>query len=379
VIDQILTGKTAVYRAASEAIHRDTGTRHADNFRMMWACGLADSIRNDFYGLLALPDGARGALLDAGCGTGIETTNFQRRAPGLKVVGVDVSSVVVKVACERPDRGDALFYQAALERLPFGNDAFDYISSHEVIEHVEEPAPVLRELARVLKPGGVCAIATPNGASWWIDHLRQRVMRALGRRGAPVGADHTRPPSFWRREFAAAGFAIERQLFDGAAVEFLLFVAPERWMPALTALYEPLRFVPLVNLWLCDRVKFRLRKSGTPNPVSTSIAPCCPVCHHALTEAGSVATCETGHRFNRSMDGIIDFTVLVPDVATVTAGTGGSPFTAPHRRRGVQRLRRTALLMLSVLYGCFLFALLPLALVRSAAHRGQPLGAEKAR
>jgi 2-polyprenyl-3-methyl-5-hydroxy-6-metoxy-1,4-benzoquinol methylase len=112
------------------------------------------------------------------------------------------------------------FYQSSLEQLPFADASFGYITSHEVIEHVETPAIVLRALSRVLKPGGICVIATPNGASLWIEHLRQRVIRLFGRRGAPVGADHTRTPGYWRRQFQSAGLVIERQIFDGAAFEF---------------------------------------------------------------------------------------------------------------------------------------------------------------
>jgi len=145
---------------------------------------------------------------------------LRRLAPRLSIYGVDISSVALADAVRRSDTGGAIFYQAALERLPFADAVFDFISSHEVIEHVEDPAMVPQEFSRVLKPGGVVAIATPNGASWWLEHLRQRGKRALGWRGAPVGEDHTRPPSLWRRECHRAGFVVERQIFDGAALDF---------------------------------------------------------------------------------------------------------------------------------------------------------------
>jgi 2-polyprenyl-3-methyl-5-hydroxy-6-metoxy-1,4-benzoquinol methylase len=231
VVDQIVSGKSAAYRKASEALHgaAPSWDRRATHYRVLWECGYGDLIRADFYRLFAFPAGVTGHLLDAGCGTGIEAVNLQRQAPGLHIQGVDVSSVALAGAVAKPDTGNAAFYQAAQERLPFPDAVFDYIASHEVIEHVEDPAVVVRDLGRVLKPGGVCVIATPNGASLWIDHLRQRVMRLFGRRGAPIGADHTRPPAFWRRQFGLAGFVVERQIFDGAALEFQLFVAPARW------------------------------------------------------------------------------------------------------------------------------------------------------
>src|SRR3984893_12961871 len=236
VVDQIVSGKSAAYREASEALHgaAPCWNRRATHYRVLWECGYGDLIRADFYGLFAFPAGGSGRLLDAGCGTGIEAVNLQRQAPGLRIQGVDVSSVALAGAGAKPEDGNAAVYQAALERFPFPDAVFDYIASHEVIEHVEDPAVVVRELGRVLKPGGVCVIATPNGASLWIDHLRQRGMRLFGRRGAPIGADHTRPPAFWRRQFGRAGFVVERRIFDGAALEFQLFVAPARWMPRLS-------------------------------------------------------------------------------------------------------------------------------------------------
>ena len=50
--------------------------------------------------------------------------------------------------------GDAL-------NLPFGNDSFDTIISTEVLEHVEKPWLMVKEIRRVLKPGGVCILSTP--------------------------------------------------------------------------------------------------------------------------------------------------------------------------------------------------------------------------
>jgi ubiquinone/menaquinone biosynthesis C-methylase UbiE len=60
-------------------------------YEMLWACGLADLIRRDFYGLLAVPPDMHGALLDAGCGGGADALAFHRASPSLQVYGVDVS------------------------------------------------------------------------------------------------------------------------------------------------------------------------------------------------------------------------------------------------------------------------------------------------
>jgi ubiquinone/menaquinone biosynthesis C-methylase UbiE len=372
--DQIVNGRSSAYRAASETLHRDpVADRQAARFRKLWECGFADLIRADFYDLLALPARASGNLLDAGCGTGIEAANLLTLAPALEIHAVDVSSVMLGDAVRRSDTGDAVFYQAALERLPFAEGVFDYISSHEVIEHIEDPALVLRELARVLKPGGICAIATPNGASWWLEHLRQRVKRVLGRRGAPVGEDHTRSPSFWRREFARAGFVVERQIFDGAALEFQMLIAPPGWMPVLSRLLEPLRTVPGINLVLCDRVKFRLRKPGRISDAPRSIASCCPICRAALSEDDIGALCDGGHRFARNSVGLVDFSALASE-PTAVAGetterpTDHVPIPVP-RQLPSRRWRRRALSVLSTSYAVLLLPFLPLGMILGTFHQ----------
>jgi ubiquinone/menaquinone biosynthesis C-methylase UbiE len=369
VEDETVFSKSAAYREASEALHRAAPSwdRRAAHYRMLWECGYADLIRTDFYRLFGFVPGATGRLLDAGCGTGIDVINLQRQAAGLQIHGVDVSSAPLARAVAQPNRGNIAFYQAALEHLPFSNEVFDYIASHEVIEHAEDPAAVMSELGRVLKPGGVCVIATPNGASLWIEHLRQQLMRLLGRRGASIGEDHTRSPTFWRRQFGRAGMVVERQIFDGAALEFQLFVAPARWMPILSRLFESLRVVPLINLLLCDRVKFRLRKLGSSGGAAREVTLCCPVCRAVLEEQPSGVVCGNGHRFARTAIGVIDFTTLVHE-SNEMAPSAMDPAMEPSfarptaRPEWLRRLRRAMLLALSVCYAAILLALVPLAL-----------------
>ncbi|MGO8920582.1 MAG: class I SAM-dependent methyltransferase [Stellaceae bacterium] len=372
--DHIVTGKTSAYRAASEALHRDQSGHdaHADNLRVLWECGLADVIRNDFYTLLDDPARMTGDLLDAGCGTGIETRNLARLAPGLRLHGIDISSVVLAGAVADLEARRVNFYQAALEILPFAAGVFDGITSHEVIEHVEDPAVVLREFFRVLKAGGICLIATPNGTSLWVEHLRQRVMRLFGKRGAPIGADHTRPVSFWRREFARAGFIIEHQLYDGAALEFLAYVAPASWMAVCSRVLEPLRVIPVVGLLVCDRVKFRLRKPGAkPAAVAQAPSPVCPVCHDDLTVDHAGAACQSGHHFARNAAQLVDFTSVVRAPGESPAG-GAEAAQSPPRRSGGRRLRRLVLAAACLFYVAFIAALLPLGMLVGTVY--QPFG-----
>jgi SAM-dependent methyltransferase len=98
---------------------------------------------------------ANDVVLDAGCGSG---RVFQHRLAGRvrRVVGVDVT--------DEP-RANANIDGAAkadLRALPFRGETFDLIVMSHVAEHLTEPAPVFRELARVLRPGGRLLLLTPN-------------------------------------------------------------------------------------------------------------------------------------------------------------------------------------------------------------------------
>lgn len=83
-------------------------------------------------------------------------------------------------------------YLRAGTALPFADGSFDAVVSNHVIEHLPDAALHLAEIARVLIPGGVCYLATPNRAwplevhhrVWWLHWLPRRVFEAaLQRRG----------------------------------------------------------------------------------------------------------------------------------------------------------------------------------------------------
>jgi SAM-dependent methyltransferase len=94
-------------------------------------------------------------LLDLGAGAGIvPQMNF--RGLGARVCGVDLDPRVVS----NPALDEGRIANA--ERIPYENARFDIVFSDNVLEHLEEPARVFREVARVLKPGGVFLFKTPN-------------------------------------------------------------------------------------------------------------------------------------------------------------------------------------------------------------------------
>ena len=125
----------------------------------------------------AATPGAR--LLDVGCGTGHHLARYRRQ--GYEVVGVDGSAEMLARA--RAANPDIPLQEADLQALPFADATFDVVISIEVLRYLPESAPALREMARVLRPGGILvATAAPllNLNGYWIVN---RLVEALPIRG----------------------------------------------------------------------------------------------------------------------------------------------------------------------------------------------------
>lgn len=95
-------------------------------------------------------------ILDVGCGSGTSTRVIA--AHGRRVVGTDISSLFLSTGQERT----CAFAAADAAQLPFSSEMFDLVGAIEFIEHVWPVEPVLREMARVLKPSGKIVLASPN-------------------------------------------------------------------------------------------------------------------------------------------------------------------------------------------------------------------------
>lgn len=94
-------------------------------------------------------------LLDLGAGAGIVSQmNFRGRAR--RVCGVDLDPRVV----DNPFLDEGKVSDAG--GIPYPDSAFDVVISDNVLEHLDAPADVFREVARVLRPGGVFLFKTPN-------------------------------------------------------------------------------------------------------------------------------------------------------------------------------------------------------------------------
>jgi SAM-dependent methyltransferase len=100
-------------------------------------------------------------VLDAGCGTGYGS-DILAAAGARRVVGIDVSEEAIAEARLRSEEDPVELMVASLHELPFAEDSFDLAVCFEVIEHIDRRDQALLELRRVLRPGGVLAISSPN-------------------------------------------------------------------------------------------------------------------------------------------------------------------------------------------------------------------------
>ena len=114
-------------------------------------------------------------VLALGCGTGVEVRALRRRvAPEVALVGLDHSEPLVERARqETADEGlaDNVEYRTGdAHDLPFAEAAFDVVTMHTLISHVEDPGTVLAEGRRVLRPGGTLAVFDGDYASLTFSH-----------------------------------------------------------------------------------------------------------------------------------------------------------------------------------------------------------------
>ncbi|MER6633560.1 class I SAM-dependent methyltransferase [Streptomyces sp. NPDC000987] len=162
---------------------------------------------------LELPEGSR--VLDAGCGTGRALPPLRAAVgPSGVVVGADLTPAMLRAAVRAGRDRDGRLLLADVTALPLRSESLDAVFAAGLIAHLPDPARNLRELFRVLRPGGTLALFHPIG--------RAALAARQGRRLTP---EDLRAEGSLRPLLAGSGFRLTSYVDEDA--RFLALAARE--------------------------------------------------------------------------------------------------------------------------------------------------------
>jgi SAM-dependent methyltransferase len=166
---------------------------HRAEDRHWWYRGRRTVIDGVLCGV-ELPPRAR--ILDAGCGSGRNMIELNRHGT---VTGVELSPTSASLA---QDRNAGQVLTCSVLDMPFAEDSFDLAVSLDVIEHLDDDLAALRELRRVVAPGGALLVTVPAYQWLWSGHdeinhhHRRYTRRTLQRAGEQAGWQQMRTTYF---------------------------------------------------------------------------------------------------------------------------------------------------------------------------------------
>ena len=179
-----------------------------------------------------------GPLLDAGCGLGAYLAAPTEFAPR---VGVDAALFQLVLARKRLAQlgVTATLVAGDVQRLPFRLGSFACATAADLIEHVDSPADVIRELSRALQPGGRAFVSTPNRFSltpephvgvWGLGFWPRKLAIEYVRRKFDVDYRTIQPPSYrgFRRAMRAFDGELDFRLPQPGPVELATFSGAKR-------------------------------------------------------------------------------------------------------------------------------------------------------
>jgi SAM-dependent methyltransferase len=185
-----------------EALHEESSR---DHFIDVWT-------RRSVLDALAPAIGPRATVADVGCSTGYLLEDLRAHHPGALLIGADlVPAGLRKAHAAVPD---AALVLADVTRLPFADASLDAVASVNVLEHVADDTGALREIARVLRPGGLAVVVVPAGPGLYdyydrmLGHERRYARGELPARAVAAGLQVVRDahlgwtlyPAFWAKK-----------------------------------------------------------------------------------------------------------------------------------------------------------------------------------
>lgn len=168
-----------------------------------------------------LPRRRYGRVLEVGSGTGFFLLNLWQCGWVEEAHATDISTGMLRACAEHARRigCDLRVREADAERLPYGDGEFDLVVCHAVLHHLPDPAEGLREMARVLRPGGSVLVAgEPTRGGDRIAGVAKRLayegFRLADRLVGGLAAPNGEPSTERERVLRDLEFAVDLHTFD---------------------------------------------------------------------------------------------------------------------------------------------------------------------
>ena len=134
---------------------KDYFNQVADQWDSLHASFYSEKVRDRALATAAVRSG--GIAADIGCGSGFITEGLIRAR--LHVIAVDQSeAMLAEMKSKFADIADIDYHRGDAEQLPISDGSVDYVFANMYLHHVEKPSIAIKEMARILKPGGALVI-----------------------------------------------------------------------------------------------------------------------------------------------------------------------------------------------------------------------------
>lgn len=194
-------------------MHKTVGKQYRIRYRFPFSAEFQQE-RNDI--ILEMLDGDDGMqVMDLGCGTGVMIDTLAGRFK--KIIGLDASWEMITAIDRAPRHGRTepiRLVVGDMQDMPFADEFIERIVCRSILHHVDSEEEALKEVFRVLKPGGRLVLAEPMN-----DNPLMRLARWIVRHGKSYGKIHTIDKayviSFLKKELAKAGLVMDKEVRYG--------------------------------------------------------------------------------------------------------------------------------------------------------------------